>query len=158
MITKGLFLNTINFYWIIFDLLLLAPNIVFAATHKDGFENLFHNRLVETLEQIGRFGCFAFMFFSPRSVCRGFVSDTAKTAYLAVSSVLVAMYLLGWLIFWKEDSVRKSLVLSILPSLLFLESGILTRNFVLIGLSVVFAPCHIIISYMNSKLKLKNDK
>lgn len=148
-------MNTINYYGIIFVLLLLAPNIVFAATHKDGFENLFHNRLVETLEQIGRFGYFAFMFISPRSVCRGFVSDTAKTAYIVVSSVLVAMYILGWLIFWKEDSIRKSLVLSILPSLLFIESGILTRNFVLTGLSVVFAPCHIIISYMNSKLKLK---
>ena len=39
----------------------MLPNIVFALTHKDGFENLWQNRAVEVLEQIGRFGCFFLM-------------------------------------------------------------------------------------------------
>ncbi len=64
---------------------------------------------------------------------------------------LVTLYLLGWLVFWKEDSVRKSLALAILPSLLFLERGILIANIPLLILAVLFAPCHTAISYGNAK-------
>ena len=48
MITKWF-----NFYGLIFMILILLPNIVFAATHKDGFENLYRNKFVEVAEQIG---------------------------------------------------------------------------------------------------------
>ena len=37
---------------------ILIPNIVFAATHKDGFENLYRNKIAEVLEQTGRFAYF----------------------------------------------------------------------------------------------------
>ena len=74
-----------------------------------------------------------------------------KVVTIAVSVVLVTLYLLGWLVFWKEDSVRKSLALAILPSLLFLERGILIANIPLLVLAVLFAPCHIAISYGNAK-------
>lgn len=53
---------------LLFVILILIPNLLFAATHKDGFENLYHNPTAELLEQIGRFGCFVFMFF-PRPCC-----------------------------------------------------------------------------------------
>ena len=58
----------------------------------------------------------------------------------------------GWIIFWKEDSIRKSLYLSIIPSLLFIESGIISGNILLLIFPVIFAPCHILISYMNAIL------
>ncbi len=45
MITKWF-----NFYGLIFMILILLPNIVFAATHKDGFENLYRNKFVEVAE------------------------------------------------------------------------------------------------------------
>lgn len=47
-----------NLYGLIFVIVILIPNIVFSITCKDGFENCYQNRLVEILEQIGRFGCF----------------------------------------------------------------------------------------------------
>ena len=59
---------------------------------------------------------------------------------------------LGWIVFWKEDSIRKSLYLSIIPSLLFIESGIISGNILLLIFAVIFAPCHILISYMNAVL------
>ena len=48
----------LNYWGLIFVILILIPNIVFAITCKDGFENRYQNKLVEILEQIGRFGCF----------------------------------------------------------------------------------------------------
>ena len=56
---------------LIMDLLLLAPNLVFTCRNRDGFVNLYHNKAVECLEQIGRFGCFLFLFLTPPVICRG---------------------------------------------------------------------------------------
>jgi len=73
MITKWF-----NFYGLIFMILILLPNIVFAATHKDGFENLYRNKFVEVAEQIGRFGCFICMFVSIPLPIGGFWFDGAR--------------------------------------------------------------------------------
>lgn len=140
-----------NFIGLIFVAVILIPNIIFAAKNKDGFQNFYRNKFVEIFEQIGRFGCFITMFFTPPFLNLGFKINGAKTAYIITGAVLVALYCLGWIVFGKENSVRKSLAFSIIPSVLFLESGLLSLNFPLIILSLIFAPCHIIISYKNAK-------
>lgn len=140
-----------NFIGLIFVAVILIPNIIFAVKNKDGFQNFYQNKFVEIFEQIGRFGCFITMFFTPPFLNLGFKINGAKTAYIITGAVLVALYCLGWIVFGKENSVRKSLALSIIPSVLFLESGLLSLNFPLIILSLIFAPCHIIISYKNAK-------
>lgn len=140
-----------NFIGLIFVAVILIPNIIFAAKNKDGFQNFYQNKFVKIFEQIGRFGCFITMFFTPPFLNLGFKINGAKTAYIITGAVLVALYCLGWIVFGRENSVRKSLALSIIPSVLFLESGLLSLNFPLIILSLIFAPCHIIISYKNAK-------
>lgn len=142
-----------NIYGLIFVIIILFPNIIFAYSCKDGFENHYENKLVEIMEQIGRFGCFISMFFGIPFLNKGFWFKSGKIIYVALGIVLVTLYCIGWIIFWKEDSIRKSLYLSIVPSLLFIESGIISGNFQLLVFAIIFAPCHILISYMNSILK-----
>lgn len=137
----------------VFVVIILIPNIVFAMTCKDGFENRYQNKLVETLEQIGRFGCFFSMFIMIPYMNKGYWFQQGKMVYLILGFLLVSLYCLGWIVFWKENSVRKSLYLSIVPSLLFLESGVLSGNILLLIFAVIFAPCHILISYRNAVLK-----
>lgn len=139
-----------NLTGLIFVIVLLIPNIIYAVTNKDGFAGEFHNKLVETGEQIGRFGCFILMFIQPSFVTLGYIYDGAQTLYLILGIVLLALYCGGWIVFRKGNSMAKALALSILPSVLFLESGILTLNTPLIVLSVVFAICHITISCKNT--------
>lgn len=139
-----------NLTGLIFVVVLLIPNIIYAATNKDGFAGEFHNKLVETGEQIGRFGCFILMFIQPSFVTLGYIYDGAQALYLILGIVLLALYCGGWIVFRKGNSIAKALTLSILPSVLFLESGILTLNIPLIVLSVVFAICHITISCKNT--------
>lgn len=57
-------MNWINFYGLAFMLVIMIPNIIFASINKDGFQNLWKNKFVEVLEQIGRMGCFGFMITS----------------------------------------------------------------------------------------------
>ena len=45
----------------------------------------------------------------------------------------------------------RALALSILPSILFLFSGIMTRSVLLTIAALLFAPAHIAISYRNAK-------
>ena len=141
-----------NIYGLIFVIIILFPNIIFAYFCKDGFENHYENKLVEIMEQIVRFGCFISMFLVIPFLNKGFWFKSGKIIYVAWGSVLVTLYCIGWIIFWKEDSIKKSLYLSIVPSLLFIESGIISGNFQLLVFAIIFAPCHILISYMNSIL------
>ena len=86
-------------FGLLFVAALLVPNILFAATHPDGFENRYHNPAVERLEQVGRFGCFILMVLRIPVLCHGYWFDGGETVQLAASVVLVTLYLLGWLVF-----------------------------------------------------------
>jgi len=141
-----------NLFGLIFMVVILIPNIIFGIMHPEVFENKYSSKTVEALEQVGRFCCFGFMFISPPFVCLGYPFDGAQTVYIILGAALTALYTIGWAVFWHESSVRKALALSILPSLLFLESGILTLHIPLIIFSVIFAICHITISYKNAVL------
>lgn len=139
-----------NFYGLIFIAVIMIPNIVFAMRHRDGFVNKYKNKAIETLEQIGRIGCFVFIFFNIKPAVLGYWFNGGWIAYLVAGTALTAAYVSGWVVFRNESSVRKSLYLSIVPSALFIVCGVLTLNIPLIVASVIFAPCHIIISYKNA--------
>ena len=62
----------LNYWGLIFIIVILIPNIVFAITCKDGFENRYKNKLVGFLEQIARFGCFICMFLVIPSMSKGY--------------------------------------------------------------------------------------
>lgn len=139
-----------NLTGLIFVVVLLIPNIIYAVTNKGGFADNYHNKFIEAGEQIGRFGCFILMFIQLPFVTLGYIYDGAQTLYLILGIVLLALYCGGWIVFHKGNCMAKALTLSILPSVLFLESGILTLNIPLIVLSVVFAIYHITISCKNT--------
>ena len=139
-----------NLTGLIFVVVLLIPNIIYAVTNNDGFADNNHNKFIETGEQIGRFGCFILMFIQFPFVTLGYIYDGAQTLYFIFGVALLVLYCGGWIVFRKGNSVAKALTLSVLPSVLFFESGILTLNIPLIVLSVVFAICHITISYKNT--------
>ncbi|MGM9604485.1 MAG: hypothetical protein ACI3XG_05425 [Faecousia sp.] len=140
-----------NGFGLLFVAVIMIPNIVFAVKCKDGFENKWNNRTVETIEQIGRFGCFGFMIFNIPGTWFGWWSDEAFAVYLVVDALLVLLYCLVWIVCFRKSSVFRALALSILPSILFLFSGIMTRSVLLTIAALLFAPAHIALSYQNAK-------
>lgn len=140
-----------NVFGLIFMAVILIPNILFAVKCKDGFENKWKNRTVETVEQVGRFGCFGFMIFNIPGTWFGWWSDEAFAVYLVVDALLVGLYCLVWIVCFRKSSVFRALALSILPSVLFLFSGIVTRSVLLTISALLFAPAHIAISWQNAK-------
>lgn len=78
---------------------------------------------------------------------KGFSSEELFTAYLIVNSVLTLVYCLIWIIFFRRSCLFRALALSILPSVIFLFCGIVSRSVLLTTAALIFAPTHILISY-----------
>ena len=141
----------LNIFGLCIASVILIPNIVFAMKCKDHFENKWHNKYVEIAEQIGRFGCCAFMIFNVPGTCFGWPSNEAFAAYVIADGALAALYCLIWFVCFRKSSVFRALALSIIPSLLFLLSGIMSRSILLTIAAVIFAPSHILLSYKNAQ-------
>ncbi len=141
----------LNPYGLIFIVIIMIPNIIFAVKCKDGFQNVWQNKWVKLLEQVGRSGCFGFMIINIPGTWFGWWSDEAFAVYLIVDVILLLIYCAIWVICFKKNSVFRALALSIIPSVLFLFSGIMSRSVLLIIYAVLFAPGHITISYKNAE-------
>lgn len=140
-----------NIFGLVFIVVIMIPNIVFAIKCKEAFENKWSNKVVELLEQIGRYGCFGFMIFNVPGTWFGWWSDEAFAIYLIVDSLLIVLYCIIWVICWKKNNVFRALALSIIPAVVFMFSAVMSRSILLIIASMLFAPTHIMISYKNVK-------
>lgn len=143
----------INVFGLVFMAVIMVPNIIFAIRNKEGLINRYQNKALETVEEIGRYGCFVFMIFRIPSLTFGWWSDEAFAIYLVVDAILVLLYCLIWALCFRKESLFRSLSLSIIPSIVFLFSGIMMRSIPLILFSLLFAPSHITISVKNVKAR-----
>ena len=143
-------MECINLYGLSFMAIIMIPNIVYAIKYRDGFGNRWQNKTVETLEQIGRFGCFGFMVINIPGTWFGWWSDEAFAVYLIVDSVLVFAYCSLWIVLWKKNNLLRALALSIIPSVVFLFSSLMSRSILLTVSALLFAPMHILISIKNT--------
>lgn len=142
-----------NVFGLIFMSVIMIPNIVFAIKCKDGFNNSWKNKTVEVLEQVGRIGCFVFMVINIPGTCFGFRSDEAFAVYLIADSAAVIAYCLIWIICFRRNSMFRAVALSVLPSAVFIFSGIISNSVLLTAAALIFAPCHIVISCKNAESK-----
>ena len=139
-----------NPFGLAFMLAIMIPNIIYAARHPDGFASRWHNKTVEAIEQIGRYGCIALMLFNIPGTWFGWWADEAFALYLIVNTTLVILYCLTWMIGFQKQRMLRAVLLSVLPSLVFLFSAVMSRS-VLLGLSaLLFTPAHILISCKNT--------
>ena len=108
-----------NVFGLVFIVVIMIPNIVFAVRCKDGFENKWNNKVIEIIEQIGRFSCLGFMIFNVPGTWFGWWSNEAFAIYLIIDFLLIFLYCAIWFIFWKKNNVFRALALSIIPSVIF---------------------------------------
>ncbi len=138
-----------NYYGLAIMAIVMIPNIIYAVTHRD-YQNNYKNKAVEILEQIGRYGCFVLMIFNIPYTYFNFWFDHALTAYLSVNGGLCLAYLVFWIVCWKQSGLLKALSLSIIPTAIFLFSGIVMAYIPLIVFAVLFGVNHILISCKNA--------
>ena len=140
-----------NYYGLIIMAAIMIPNIVYAVRHKDAAAP-YNNKAVSALEQVGRYGCFVLMIFNIPYTYFNFWFEHALAVYLSVNGVLLLAYIIFWIICWKRNDKLKALSLSILPTCIFLFSGIVLAYIPLIVFAIVFGINHIYISCKNAQL------
>lgn len=140
-----------NYYGLIAVAIILIPNIISAVTDKNLYSTGHICRPIAISEQVGRYGCMAFMIFNIPYTYFNFWFDCALLVYLIVNGVLLFLYIFGWIVFGKGRSTIKMLWLSVTPTLLFLFSGIMLLSIPLMVFAITFGIGHITVSYINRK-------
>ena len=151
-------MNWFNYIGLIIVVLIMIPNIVYARKNKDSFSNVGVHKVWIILENIGRYASMFFMIFNIPFTWNGFYFSNGLLTYVIVNSILVFFYILLFIILWNKNNIIKSLLLSILPSLIFIFSGVVILSIPLIVFSIVFAISHVYISVKNTLLLIDKNE
>lgn len=139
----------INIFGAVIVILMLIPNIVYAIKNK-GEKNYCTNLFMNIIEQIGRYACIVLMWL-PLLVWKfGFASVFEMMLYLACNGIFLAVYWITFAVYMNRKSLQLALVLAIVPSCIFIFSGILLRHWLLAGFAILFAVGHIYVTYKNA--------
>lgn len=132
----------INLFQGIIVVLLLIPNLVYALRRPSAVVHQPPGRLLELAEQAGRYGCMLLMVVNLGLWEFGFFSNEDFVVWLLGNGVLLLVYWVCWLFYFKSPVRRWAVVLAVAPGLLFLLNGLLLRHWALVGCAVLFCVVH----------------
>lgn len=140
----------INIFGLIIVILLLIPNIIYAIKHR-GEKHPAVSRTALILEQAGRYACMLLMVFNIGLLKFGFGSIIGLLIYLFGNASLLIAYWICWGVYFKNPSRDIAMLLSIIPVVIFLLSGLTLRHWLLVIAAVIFGAAHIYITAGNDK-------
>lgn len=150
-------MNLINVLNIVIIVLMLVPNIIYTIKAKN-FKNLCTNRVMNALEWIGRILCIALMIYPLGKKEFGFPSAESFIIYVFGNIILVAVYLIVWISYFKKENKLKSVVLTLSPVGIFLICGLTLEHWLLVFSAVLFGIGHIYVTLANSIKKQAEKK
>jgi len=139
-----------NIYGLIIMAIVMIPNVIFAIKEKN-FESKYHNKAIEIIEQIGRFGSIGLMIFNMSLLEFGYWFNNGKIVYMILTGVLAVLYCFVWFLYFRKSTMKKAMSLAIIPTIIFLSSGIIQGKVLLIITAILFGIGHIIITYNNNR-------
>jgi hypothetical protein len=144
-------MNWINIFGLSIVILMLLPNIIYAIKLKT-FENKCKNKMMNRMEQIGRYASMFFMVFKIGLYEFGFRSNVEFVIWLFVTTLLLLLYWLFWYIFFGSPRNTLPMILAILPSAVFITYGLFLRHWLLIISGILFSIGHIYVTYQNNQV------
>lgn len=155
-----------SYIGLIFLLMLFIPNIIWSKNKPENYEKYIknENKILLILERIGEVTvtCFSLIFadFNINKI-------SLRTAVLLAAFVLMILYEIYWIKYFKSDKTMKDMYSSLLripvagatlPVLSFLLLGIYGKNIFLIVSTVILGIGHIGIHLNHRKGSLQDDK
>lgn len=145
-------MNWINIFGLIIVALMLLPNMIYFYINNES-ENKCKNMVMNILEQIGRYGSMFLMVINIGIYEFGFHSDEAFAAWLLVSVTLISLYWMFWFLYFKTPRAFFSIMLAVIPSIIFVSSGFFLRHWLLVLFGLIFSVSHIYVTYKNTFYK-----
>ena len=143
-------LRWINIFGLLIVIVMLLPNIIYAVKFR-GMENKCNNKVMNIIEQFGRYASIFLTIFSIDLDKIGFPSPVAFIIYFAGSIILLIAYWIIWILYFKKMSLWKSIALAIIPTAIFLLSGITLRHYLLVISAIFFGIGYVYVIYQNAK-------
>ena len=140
----------INFFGLVIVVLMLIPNIIYAIKHR-GEPRPTVSKSALILENIGRYACMLLMVFNIGLLKFGFGSIIGLLIYLFGNFMLLLAYWICWISYFKKSSEEIALLLSVIPVLIFLISGLTLRHWLLVIMAIVFGAAHIYVTKQTDK-------
>ncbi len=145
-------MNWINVLGLIIVLFMLIPNIVYAYKNKNTV-NLCDHKIMNIIEQIGRYSSMFLMVFNIGILEFGFASNELFVLWIIGIVVLLFLYWLFWYFYFKSPRLFFALMLAIIPSCIFIFTGLSMRHWLLVIVGILFSVGHIYVTYQNNSTK-----
>lgn len=147
-----------NIYGLMIMVLIMLPNMIYSIKCKAA-KNVCANKVMNLLEQLGRYASMFFMVFNfdlaiaggIRITELGFSSVGAFLVYLFGNALLILVYWVVWFLYFIKQNLAKSMALAIIPTCIFLLCGITLQHVLLVISAVIFGVGHIYVTYRNVK-------
>jgi len=140
----------INLFGAVMVIIMLIPNTVYAIKNRNAV-NQCTNKVMNLIEQFGRYGCILLMWL-PLFVRKfGFLSVNMLLIYLLGNGLLLLSYILLWILYFKKESTSGAMALAIIPSCIFILNGLLLHHWALLAFAVLFGLGHIYVTVLNNQ-------
>lgn len=131
------FFDVVNVYGLIFVAVMIVPHIVYARTHSYDMKAV-ENRAMVYIERIGKY-CGAFLMAVNIGILeQGFTSELMKNFWLYSTAVLIAIYVILWIIFQKTNNKALAYAITILSGFILMYCGLLQVKSLLLFAGVVY--------------------
>ena len=144
------FFNTVNFCGLLFAVILLLPHIIFAKTHKYNLIDI-DNRAMLYIERIGKYGSLLLMALNIGVLEEGFTSPLMKQFWFIFTAVMLCVYILLWLLFFRKTNKLISTLITVTFAVIVIISGLLQVKTLLLTAGIVYLIGEI---YVNKNLKI----
>ncbi|MBQ7123054.1 MAG: hypothetical protein IJO01_00365 [Oscillospiraceae bacterium] len=135
-------LNLINFIQAGVLWAIIIPELLFAI-HLPHKNEKAKNKVMNIVEQIGRYASMLLMIL-PLGIWEfGFTSSEEMIIYFAATAVLIVFYIIVSFLYYKKQDFSKAVILAVIRITVFIICGILLRHWLLVVSSVIFAVGHI---------------
>lgn len=145
------FTKYFNLYGIPVIAIILIPNIIFAIIDKEEkTDTMPLNRGLKAFEQIGRITVIFFMICSFGIIGDGFLSQYMRNFWIITTAFLLVLYIVCFVFYYRSRAHALAMALAIVPSVIFILTGLLEQDPPLLMFAIIFAIGHI---YVTSKTK-----
>ena len=133
------FFDVVNIYGLMIAAVLAAPHIIYVKTHTYD-KNKFSNRAMVYIDRTGRFFSVFLMAINIGVLEKGFPEPKAlmERFWLITTAVLIAAYLLCWLLLFKTEKKGAALAVALIAAAIVIFSGILQVKILLVTAGVVY--------------------
>lgn len=131
------FFDVVNVYGLLFVIIMIVPHIVYARTHTYDMKSI-GNRAMVYIERIGKY-CGAFLMAVNIGVLeQGFTSELMKNFWLYSTAILIAVYIVLWILFFKTNRKWVAYALTVLAGLILMYCGLLQVKTLLLTAGIVY--------------------